>query len=400
MINIANTKTSSTEQKNTPMAFLELAFRPFFLCASFFSIISLLLWGAMLNGSFTADVYGGALWWHKHEMLFGFVSAIIVGFLLTAVQNWTGVRSLNGKGLLGLFILWLLGRVLFLMPVNLSPWFIILVDITFLPLAAAALAYPIIQVKLWRNLMFIPILLIMTLINIVMHYSIVSQSPQLMNNASTAMVLLVTLIMTIMGGRVFPMFTANGTQTPRVNAVGWLEKVVIITTLVALIISFNIIDLPTEFKAGIYFIAAVAHAARAFRWKVWVTLKTPLVWSLHFSYWCIAIGLLLFGVAELSATVSQSQAVHLLTVGAMGTMILSMISRVSLGHTGRAIVASKLMTFAFITIILSTIFRVFGSYFLTDYSQVINTAIVFWVIAYGCFVYIYLPILTKAKPGY
>ncbi|WNC73737.1 NnrS family protein [Thalassotalea psychrophila] len=399
MINIDNAKNSSSANKGEPTAFLELAFRPFFLCASLFSMISLLIWGAILNGSVTIDVYGGALWWHKHEMMFGFVTAIIVGFLLTAVQNWTGVRSINGKSLLALFILWLLGRVLFLMPGIISPWFVALVDIAFLPIAAAALAYPIIQVKLWRNLMFIPILLVMTLINIATHYSLAAESPQLMTVASTNMVLLITLIMTIMGGRVFPMFTANGTQTQRVNAIPWLEKLVIVSTLLALVISFNIIELSVAAKAGIFFIAALAHAIRAFRWKIWVTIKTPLVWSLHCSYWSIAIGLFLFGVAETSAWVSQSQAVHLLTVGAMGTMILSMISRVSLGHTGRAIVASKVMTFAFIAIILATIIRVFGSYFLVDYSLVLNSAIVLWLLAYGCFVAIYFPILTKVKAG-
>ncbi|OUS29618.1 heme-Cu protein NnrS [Thalassotalea sp. 42_200_T64] len=399
MINIANTNNSNAEKADKPLAFFELAFRPFFLCASFFSIISLIMWSALLNGSVAINVYGGALWWHKHEMLFGFVSAIIVGFLLTAVQNWTGVRSLNGRGLFALFALWLLARVAFLLPDIIPQWLIVAADIMFLPLAAVALAYPIIKVKLWRNLMFIPILLIMTLINISMHYSIVSQSMQLMSTASITMVLLITLIMTIMGGRVFPMFTANGTKTQRVNAIAWLEKLVIISTLLALISSFNIIELPALVNAVIFFIAAIAHAFRALRWRIWVTLKTPLVWSLHLSYWCIALGLFLFALAEVTTWVSQSQAIHLLTVGAMATMILSMISRVSLGHSGRAIVASKMMTFAFVAMILAAVIRVFGSYVVADYSQVINAAVVLWTIAYGSFVVIYLPILTQPKAG-
>lgn len=392
LLNIDNSSPKTTKQA---LAFFELAFRPFFLFASLFSIIALLAWSAVLNGNLSLNTYGGSLWWHTHEMLFGFVAAIIAGFLLTAVQNWTGVQSITGKGLALLVCLWLLARVLFLFPNTVPHWLIAFVDIMFLPISALALARPIIKVKLWRNLMFIPILLVMTLANISMHYSVIEQSLELMTAASTTMVLLVTLVMCIMGGRVFPMFTANGTQTARVNAIPLLEKLAIVSTLLALIISVNIINVPVLISAIIFFIAAAAHVVRAYRWKIWVTMKTPLVWSLHLSYWCIALGLFLFGLAELTTTVTHSQAVHTLTVGAMGTMILSMISRVSLGHTGRAIIASKVMTVAFIAIILAVIIRVFGSYWFSNYNLVINFAVVLWTVAYGSFVVLYFPILTK-----
>ncbi|WOH38731.1 NnrS family protein [Thalassotalea fonticola] len=395
MTTLLNIDNSPGKAKKQALAFFELAFRPFFLLASLFSIIALLAWSAILNGNLNLNVYGGSFWWHTHEMLFGFVAAIIVGFLLTAVQNWTGVQSIHGKSLALLVCLWLVGRALFLFPAVVPVWLIAFVDIMFLPISAVALARPIIKVKLWRNLMFIPILLVMTLANITMHYSVIEPSVELMTTASTTMVLLVTLVMCIMGGRVFPMFTANGTQTARVNAIPLLEKIAIISTLLALIISLNLIKVPALINAIIFFIAAAAHVVRAYRWKIWVTLKTPLVWSLHLSYWCIALGLLLFGLAELTATVTHSQAVHTLTVGAMGTMILSMISRVSLGHTGRAIIASKVMTVAFIAIISAVIIRVFGSYWFSNYNLVINFAVVLWTIAYGSFVVLYFPILTK-----
>ncbi|WP_028862141.1 NnrS family protein [Psychromonas aquimarina] len=395
MINISNPKSSNAPQPKT--AFLEFAFRPFFLFASLQSIIALLLWNGLLTGSFSLNLYGGSLWWHMHEMLFGFAAAVIVGFLLTAVQNWTGVRSLNGKGLLLLVCIWLAARVLFFFPDTVNHWVIALIDIAFLPLSAAALAYPIVKVKLWRNLMFIPILLIMSVCNALMHYSIASHNPILMNSASSSMVLLVTLVMTIMGGRVFPMFTANGTRTPRVDAIIWLEKLTVGSTILAVLTGSGFIELPALLTAVIFFTAAAAHTVRMLRWKIWVTLKTPLVWSLHLSYWCIAIGLFMYGLSEITTSVSHSQATHALTVGAMGTMILSMISRVSLGHTGRMIVVGKIMSGAFAALILAFIVRVFGSYWITNYSHVITLAVGLWVIGYGSFIALYFPILIKPR---
>lgn len=395
MINISNAKSNGPIKPE--IAFLEFAFRPLFLLASLFSIISLLVWNSALTGAMSLNLYGGSLWWHMHEMLFGFTAAIIVGFLLTAVQNWTKVRSLNGKSLAALVTLWLIARVLFFFPTVLPHWLIAGVDIAFLPISALCLAYPIFKVKQWRNLMFIPILLMMGLVNASMHYAVFAQDYLLMNSASKTMVLLVTLVMCIMGGRVFPMFTANGTKTPRTNALPWLEKLAMASTAFAVLTSFNVIDLPSVVTALIFFVAAFANAFRAYRWKIWVTLKTPLVWSLHISYWCIAVGLLMLGLSEITALVTHSQAIHALTVGAMGTMILSMISRVSLGHTGRNIVVGKVMTIALIAIILAFAMRVFGSYFIANYNQVIAAAVGFWAVAYGCFVVLYFPILTKPR---
>ncbi|MCJ8321949.1 MAG: NnrS family protein, partial [Colwellia sp.] len=118
---------------------------------------------------------------------------------------------------------------------------------------------------------------------------------------------------------------------------------------------------------------------------------------LHLSYWCIALGLFLYGLSMVTNLVSQSQAIHTLTIGAMATMILAMISRVSLGHTGRNIVVGKIMTIAFVAIVLAFIIRVFGIYWISNYQQVLSMSILFWVIGYGSFIALYFPILTKAK---
>lgn len=396
MLKISDLNIEKQSDKKS-LAFLEFAFRPFFLFAALFSIFSLLIWNGVLSGNLTLNLYGGALWWHIHEMLFAFAATVIVGFLLTAVQNWSGVRSLHGPALGALVILWLSTRVAMFFPEQLPNALIMALDIAFLPIAAIALLIPIIKAKLWRNLLFVPILLVMATTNALLHYSTVTNDPLLMSKAATFMVLLITLVMCIMGGRVFPMFTANGTKTPRVNAIPLLEKLSIASILIAVIAGSGFIELPAPLLAGLFMTASVIHGIRVFRWKFSVTLKTPLVWSLHVSYWCIVIGLFMFALSEVTHVVSHSQAIHTLTIGAMATMILGMISRVSLGHTGRMIVVGKTMAIAFIAIILAFFTRVFGLYFIDNYSHVLSLAVAFWVIAFGCFVVLYLPILWKPK---
>tara|TARA_R110001583_G_scaffold191_2_gene1814 strand:- start:152 stop:1357 length:1206 start_codon:yes stop_codon:yes gene_type:complete len=399
MINITDPNNNHTANK--PIAFFEFAFRPLFLFAVIFSMFSLLIWNGILTGNLTISLFGGSLWWHIHEMLFAFAATVIVGFLLTAVQNWSGVRSLHGKGLAALVILWVLARFAFFLPNQLPEQLIIALDVAFLPLSTLALALPIIKTKLWKNLLFIPILLIMATTNLLLHYSAITNDPFLMAQAATFMVLLITLVMCIMGGRVFPMFTANGTQTPRVDAIPLLEKLslisIIITIVVAALATSTLVDVPAAIVAVLFISTSLIHAIRVYRWKFSVTLSTPLVWSLHISYWCIAIGLLMFGLSQITYLVTHSQAIHTLTVGAMATMILSMISRVSLGHTGRIIKVGKTMSIAFIAIVLAFVVRVFGLYFIANYSHVLTLAVTLWVIGFGCFVIVYTPILLGPK---
>ncbi|MCB1846373.1 MAG: NnrS family protein, partial [Halieaceae bacterium] len=204
-------------------ALLRLAFRPFFLLGSLFSVVSLLLWAAIWAGTIEPAVYGGALWWHMHEMLFGFVCAIVVGFLLTAVQSWTGIPGLKGGKLLGLVLLWLAARVMLFVPAPFPRWLIALVDLSFLPLAALAMASFVARVQQWRNFIFVPVLLAMASVNGVMHWSAWMGEARLQSEAGTVMVLLVSLLMSTMAGRVVPMFTANGTGTPRVADMPRLE---------------------------------------------------------------------------------------------------------------------------------------------------------------------------------
>jgi len=384
-------------------AILQLAFRPFFLLGAIFSCLSLGLWSAWMAGQLKLAVYGNPVWWHLHEMLFGFVAAIIVGFLLTAVQNWTGERGVSGRALAGLTLLWLLGRVVLLFPTLLSPPWIALIDIAFLPVAALTLALPIIRVRQWRNILFVPILLAMSLANVALHWAAQSHSMDLQVRAGNAMVMLVTLLIVIMGGRVIPMFTANGTGTVKVLPVAALEKASLCVMALALLACFEPAGVPRELLALCFMLASMVQTVRVARWRSWVTVKTPLVWSLHLSYWCIPLGLSLYALSFVTTAVSQSQAIHALTVGGIGLMILAMISRVSLGHTGRPLMVGKALTLAFGLMFGAFAVRVFGVYWLESYTQMIVTAAVLWLVAYGVFIVLYLPILGRprldGKPG-
>ena len=376
---------------------LRLGFRIFFPAAASFSIIALITWVGVLSQTWRFEPYGGAYWWHAHEMLFGFVTAAIAGFLLTAVQSWTGLPGLKGSRLLLLLTLWLSARLLFFFNIGSDSWWPSIIDIAFLPTTAVLLALPIIRAGKYRNLLFIPILLLMSLSNLSMHAAIHTHDPAWLPIGSHAMLMLVTMLMCILGGRVFPMFTANGTQTKKVLPLPKLEMLSLSIMAIIVIIFVFAITLPKPVMAGLFLIAALAHFFRWLRWRFWITLKTPLVWSLHIAYLCIPLGLLLFSFYYMGFLPSFSLALHTITVGAMGSMILAMMSRVSLGHTGQMLRSSPLITSAFFLMLLALLFRTLGTIIGGDNMPALIISAVLWCGAYGLFLIRYLPLLTRAR---
>ena len=388
----------AVEQKITPI--LRLGFRPFFLAGAIFSMLSLIIWGAILSGTITMQPFAGGLWWHMHEMLFGFGGAIVAGFLLTAVQNWTGQRGISGGLLLALFLLWLAGRLVLLFPHYLPSAAVILIDLSFLPAVAWLLARPILKVKQYRNLFFVPLLTLFTLANAAMYMASAGLAGfELLNSAFIA-VMLMALLMSVMAGRVVPMFTANGTKTTKVLPLVWLEKSSAISLLVIiLLLSVHPFVAITPWVLGcLFMLAGLLQAIRWLRWKPWITLAVPLLWSIHLAMFFIWTGLFSIGLSYIISVTFTSNLWHLLTIGGMGGLILAMISRVSLGHTGRMLTPPKTMSLAFTSIYLATLVRVFGpiiwpEYYLTS----INISIAFWLVAFGLFVLHYGPMLFKPR---
>ena len=387
-----------TEEKILPL--FRLGFRPFFLFGAAFSFIALFIWMFILKGNQTFSPLGGGYWWHIHEMIFGFGGAIIAGFLLTAVQNWTGIRGAQGNTLIVLLVIWLLGRLALLFPSIFTSTFAIIIDLAFLPSVAYVLGKPIIAIKQYRNLFFVPLLFIFTIANVEMYLSLYFPDTVSQQLSGYAGVMLVTFLMSVMAGRVTPMFTANGTRTTKVDAKPLLEKcasgsiaVSVLLLLLHPIIGFN----PIIFGSIVIF-AGIAQAIRWFRWRPWVTLSVPLLWSLHISLKFVWVGLILLGITYLLPKVPSNHIWHLLTVGGMGGIILAMISRVSLGHTGRSLVPPKVMSAAFISITLAALVRVFGPIVMPELTiMMYSISVLLWFIAFAAFVALYGPMLLKPR---
>ena len=386
------------EQNITPL--LRLGFRPFFLSGAIFSIVAVILWLLMYKGTISLAPLGGGYWWHIHEMVFGFGGAIIAGFLLTAVQNWTGARGAQGTTLLVLFLFWLAGRIALLLPNILSDTLVTLIDLSFLPAVAYVLAKPLIAIKQYRNLFFVPLLLLFTLANLEMHLAIYLPATFNVTFAGYTGVMLVTFLMSVMAGRVTPMFTANGTKTPKVTPLPWLDMA---TNGSLAVIMFSLLLEPifgfSEQLFGILLvIAGIFQTIRWLRWRPWITLSVPLLWSIHIAIKFIAYGLIILGASYLIPEIPSNHIWHLLTVGGMGGLILAMISRVSLGHTGRPLSPPKAMTAAYFFITLAALIRALGPLITPEKTLVfIDISGTFWLFAFGIFVVTYAPMLMKAR---
>ena len=371
------------------IALFRLGFRPFFLFASLFSVLALGIWGGFLSGINLLPQSVNPLWWHGHEMIFGFVCAVVAGFLLTAVQNWTGQAGIKGVGLLGLFSVWLLPRLLLLMPLAIPFTLIMFIDLLFLPLTALILAQAVIRVRQWRNFVFIPILTLLTLMNALSYYGVLTNQFEWINIGLYGAVVLISIIVALLGGRVIPFFTERATQWQRKTALPvleWLSFISLFGLVISLILQEQIL---LRCMAGI---ASLILLLRWHRWGWHASLSIPLLWSLHLSYVCIPLGLALIAFG-----LPLSVGMHAITVGGLAGMILAMMARVSLGHTGRTLQPPSIMKYAFGLILLAAVFRVLAGVIPLWSASLLLAAITSWVIAFGCFCISYGPMLCQAR---
>ena len=397
------------DEANHIVPLFRLAFRPFFLGGALFSLIALTLWGVFWITGLEWVPYGGWIWWHAHEMLFGFVVAIIIGFLLTAVQAWTGQASLSGWPLAGLFALWLLPRILLLYPITaleaLLPW----VDLALIPMATWVLGRLVWRVRQMHNLFFVPILLLLAFINAQMHWAITSGDGALARSASQSAIFVIVFIMVVMAGRVIPPFTANGTGSMKTVPNKLIEVVSLGSAgLLALLqLSTAIKYLPPLLVASLFLLAAVVHLLRLLRWRPWITCREPLLWSLHLACLFIVLGFFLCALRYAGLTLElfsgfayqYATILHSFTLGGMGLLILAMMSRVALGHTGRPLAVSSWISLGFLCVIAAYLSRVWLPLLFPGTSHYISylLSIFLWLLGYGLFVMIYLPVLIKSR---
>jgi len=384
-----------TEPQRTPRnwAPFDLAFRPFFLLAGLGALILVALWGHAFARGEQGGGYYGFIGWHSHEMLFGYAAAVIVGFLLTAARNWTGVQTLRGLPLALLALLWLLGRVLALLP---APSAVTaLVDLAFLPLAALALLLPLLKARHYKSLMFVGILLGLAVGNLLVHLQLLG----LTNTTAAAGTYLATgmilLIIVIMGGRVIPFFTEKGVDTTFIRREWRWVEVAAPFSVLALALVEGFVPQPL-LVALVAAVAALVNGIRLAGWYTHAIWRAPLVWVLQLGYAWLVLGFTLKAVAGFGGFGSLL-ALHALTIGTIGGITLGMMARVTLGHTGRTLQAPRAMPWAFALLYVAALLRVFLPLLLPSYALTVALSAVFWSAAFALFVWSYGLMLLKPR---
>lgn len=337
--------------KSRRRALFALGFRPFYLLASVFAALSIPLWALQFSGLLPHPYLAGPIW-HAHEMLFGFTLAVIVGFLFTAGRNWSNRPTPTGWKLGALVTLWIAARVLVLTPYAVAA---AVVNVAFPLSAAVALAVPLLRARSRRNYVFVALLALLAVAAGCVHLSQlgwVAAPAWLGIQVALDMVLFIVAVMT---GRVIPTFTNNG--VPGANAVRKpvVEKAALGTVLALLAADASgLHGLPL---AALALAACVVHAWRWALWKPWTTLRTPLVWVLHLAYLWVPIHLALRAFAA-AGWMPPSPATHALTVGAIGGLVIGMMTRTARGHTGRPLRADRYEVACYVFVLLAAVVRV------------------------------------------
>lgn len=388
MINIVD---RAVEERIPPI--LRLGFRPFFLLGSIYAIIAIVIWvWAFRHGQPTA-LNVPALWWHVHEMLFGFAMAIVAGFVLTAVQNWTGVKGTNDKRLAIIVGLWLLPRLLFWTPAPL--WLIASIEALFLATVAFEIGFRVFQTKGWRNLFFVPLFVLALIANFASYATIKGLPPFPASAVWQAMLWWFVLLLSVMGTRVIPFFTARKFDFEKAQPQLWLDIAANLPIGLLFILSFFPLA-AADLSASLMVFAGLAQLVRFVRWKPHLTLSEPLVWSLHTAYLCIPVMLLIRGLSN-DAFINHTM-IHLFAVGSIGGLILAMIARVTMGHTGRQIYKGPRMWPAFLAIFLAAIVRSIGVVIWPEHTlSLISLTALLWCAAFSLYVFHFGLMLCKPR---
>ncbi len=377
---------------------LTLAFRPFFLAAALWSVIALLIWIVLLSAGTTLPSRFDPLGWHIHEMLFGFVPAAIAGFLLTAIPTWTGRRPIQGELLAALSGVSILGRLAVLVSSWLPLWLSIAVDVSFLLLLSATAANEIIASRNWRNLAMPVPVAVLAAANLLMHLEIAGEAvpPGLGWRLGLATIM---ILISVVGARIIPAFTrnwlVNRRSAPLPAALGLLDRAPL-GLLHAGLIGWAFAP---QFRSfGILLVlAAIANCLRLLRWQGLRTFAEPLLAILHVGYLWLIGGSGLLGASMLTDIIPLSAAIHAMTAGAIGTMILAVMTRVSFGHTGRPLHADRATSLMYATITGAAIARISAAFATTSYMPLLELSAALWIAAFGIFLIHYGPLLTSAR---
>lgn len=398
-----NQSTAEQMRRWNGPAILSFGFRPLFLLAGLWAAIAMTLWIGMLSGLLTLPTRFDPITWHAHEFLFGYLSAVIAGFLLTAVPNWTGRLPVVGWALAGLSVLWILGRLAIAFSQYLPAGLVAVIDLSFLFVLSAVILREILAGKNWNNMPVLILIAVLIAANGIFHLE-VAQSGTASFGYGVRLALSVALVLiSLIGGKVTPSFTRNWlvkrgeTQLPT-PPMRRFDKVVILATIVTLL---GWVLGPQEAVVGAALVGVGAlHFVRLVRWKGHKAAAEPLVLVLHVAYGFVPFGAMMNGAAILwTSGFSQASTLHIWTAGAIGLMTLAVMTRASLGHSGRELQAGRGTALIYSTVAIAVFTRLAADLFLPMRMFFLDVTALLWIAAFLGFVGIYGPMLIKAKVG-
>jgi uncharacterized protein involved in response to NO len=388
-----------SDQSSRIQVLLSCSFRPFFLLGALCAVYVMLIWSLAILGYGPMVGHPNQIFWHAHEMIFGFLLAIIAGFTLTAAANWTGRPPVSGAPLALLVAAWLAGRVAM---IYIGDWpmpLAALTDMLFPVLLTGLFAREILAAGNKRNLPVVFIVGLLAALNALFHYGF--QQPNWLDRTALLLAIHVILVLvTVISGRIIPSFTGNWLRLYQKTDGGLPRSfplldgaVALMTVVTGVAVVFATTSILTAAAA---FITAALHAARLSQWKGFKTTEEPLMFVLHVAYFWLPAGYALTGAAVLGHYF-PTVALHVLTIGAISNMVLAMITRVPLGHTGRPLHASRAIVMVYLMMVIAVLFRLAGPWTGDFYIKSVETAASFWIILFLVFLWVYWPILSK--PG-
>lgn len=384
--------------KAEPLAIWTIGFRPFFLMAGVWSAVALAGWIVMLTMGLVPPSRFDPLTWHIHEMLFGFVLAAIAGFLLTAIPNWTGRAPINGLPLAALVMLWLAGRVICVVSASIPLGLAAAIDLAFPFVLCGVVAREIIAGRNWRNLVMSVPLAVLGVADLLMYLELAGGSVPAGLGWRLGLTAIIVLI-SVVGGRIIPSFTRNWLvkrNAPRLPpAHGHVDSFALVT-LHAGMIGWALF--PGVWPLGwLLLLAAAFNLWRLGRWRGTAAGTEPLLIVLHAGYLWVIVGAALLGASMLTDHVPQAAAIHALTAGAIGTMTLGVMTRVSLGHTGRALTADRITVLIYLFVSFAAVARV-AAWGGGSSAMLIEISATLWISGFGLFALRYGPMLLAPRP--
>ena len=379
-------------------ALFAYGFRPFFLAAGFWGAFGILLWLPQYLGALTLPTHFGPLDWHIHEMLYGYVAAAVAGFLLTAIPNWTARLPVNGWPLAALAALWVGGRVAVLVSAAIGGLAAAAVDVSFLAVLAIVAGREIVAGKNWRNLRVLAVLGALIAGNIVFHAEVLLNGNA--NYGVRIAIGAVLLLISLVGGRIVPSFTGNWIKRENPGRMpvpfGRVDGITMATSALALLVW---IAAPAHAITGaLLLVAGALQAVRVARWAGDRTVADRLVLVLHAAYFFVPLGFLLVGASVFTDAVPLTAGLHAWTAGAIGLMTLAVMTRATLGHTGRPLQASAITQAIYACVFVAAVLRIIAG--LTGSLILLEAGGALWMVGFAGFALAYAPLLVRRKPAW